>query len=651
MRIFLITFLGCFVFVSLFAQDYKTKKTAHSKAVKSYTAGMQKANFEQFNEAITEFDKAIKKEPTFVDAIIMRADCYGALGKIDQAVSGFEHFLELAPEYKPKAWYSLAMLQYRHERYADSKKNMERFLQFEQRNPKLKAKAERYLAYSTFAANAVANPVPFEPKSLGPNVNTNRNEYLPALSADGSTMIYTVRIGRQEDFFYSQNIDGIWQKGVPIGKPINTSDNEGAHSVMPDGNTIYFTACNRRDGYGSCDIYVTTFDKRKGWTTPELIDAPVSSRAWESQPSLSPDGQAIYLTTNRPGGAGGKDIWVITKNKKGVWAKPTPLPDNVNTVYDEQGPFMHPDGKTLYFTSNGHPGMGGMDLYMTRKQDDGSWSDPINLGYPINTRNNEGSLFVARDGVTAFFDSDRDQKGNIDLYTFELHEAVRPQASTFVKATVIDAATKQPLQAKVNFVNLTREREHSSIVTNQDGEFFSMLPIGASYSLNVSQNGYLFYSDNFTLDSASTQDKPFELTIALTPLPVAVLNDPPKSTPSAPRPVKNTPIVLKNVFFETGSAALKSSSTTELNSLVNLLNEYPALKIRINGHTDNIGSDTDNLRLSQQRADAVKAYLTQEGIASSRLLTKGFGESKPVADNDTQGGRKTNRRTEFEVIQ
>ncbi|MFT5801262.1 MAG: outer membrane protein OmpA-like peptidoglycan-associated protein, partial [Nonlabens sp.] len=430
-----------------------------------------------------------------------------------------------------------------------------------------------------------------------------------------------------------------------------------AQSISADGKLLVFTACTRRDGYGSCDLYFSeVIDGR--WTKVANMGKEINSRARETQPSLSADGKAIYFSSNRGGGQGEMDIWVSKRDEDGAWGIPENLGEVINTTGVDRAPFIHQDGQTLYFMSDGHEGMGGHDLFYSRLENE-VWGKPKNLGYPINTEADEGTLVISLDGKTAYFATDRNKPGkrgkeeeymgkvDLDLFSFELYEEARPQPVTYVKATVRDAATRKKLAgAKVAFTDLETEKSHAFSTTDSDGEFLVCLPLGKNYSLNVTKEEYIFHSENFALDKINNLDKPFLLDIELQPVPI--LTAVPTSTEGAL--AEGKPIILKNVFFETGSAELKTASLLELNRLKKLLTDHPTLVIRINGHTDNIGSDEDNLTLSNNRAKAVNDYLIINGISGDRLSYKGFGETKPISNNEIPEGRQSNRRTEFVVI-
>jgi outer membrane protein OmpA-like peptidoglycan-associated protein len=634
------------------AQKYTTARTASGKVRTMYERGMRMSFNGQLDAALTDLQKALELEPTFIDAQIEWANVKNQQGKMAEAEQGYEKALSIDPNYEPGVLYSLAVVEFDQKKLEESAAHFEQFLKTPGKiSEKRKAAAERYLKNVRFAAEAVKNPVPYQPVNLGPNINTTDAEYLPIITADGETLIYTAVRGRQEDFYRSKKTNGIWQPGEPI-EAINTPNNEGAQSISADGKLLVFTACHRRDGLGGCDLYFSELKKGQ-WTPVRNIGAPINSPGWESQPSISADGKTLFFTSERRSGVGGKDLWVSYRQPNGRWSDPENVGAPVNTTDDEQSPFIHPDGQTLYFMSNGHPGMGGFDLYLSRRQPDGKWGEPQNLGYPINTEGNEGALSVSLDGKTAYFATDilmkmegvssfdnPQGKGTTDIYSFELPEQNRPQPVTYVKARVSDSATGQRLVAKVEFIELQSGQVYASSLTEEDGEFLVTLPAGKDYALNVSRDKYLFYSDNFALAQGGTPDEPFLLEIALTPI----------STGTG-ETAKAKPVVLKNVFFETGSAELKKESLVELNRLKKLLEDNPSLKIQINGHTDNVGSEEANQKLSDGRAKAVYDFLIQNGIEMKRLKFKGFGESQPLASNDLPEGRQQNRRTEFVIFE
>jgi len=395
---------------------------------------------------------------------------------------------------------------------------------------------------------------------------------------------------------------------------------------------LFFTGCNREDGMGSCDLYVS-HKNGNDWDKPFNLGAVVNSSSWDSQPAVTPDGGTLYFVSNRPGGLGGYDIWKTTLNAGGEWTRPENLGPDINTPYDENTPFVHPDGKTLYFSSDGWPGLGNMDIYFSRKQENGTWGKPVNIGYPINTFSEETGLMVSPDGLQGMFSSVlKGGFGDMDIYSFNLPAAARPLPITYVKGIVRDAETKNFLEAQVQVVNLkTKEVKFNDFTSVQNGEFLAVMPLGSTYAFNANADGYLFYSDNYELSSNASAGKPYLVEIFLK-----------KLKPGAD-------VVLKNIFFDTNKYELLPVSVTELSSLLQLLETNKTLAIEIQGHTDNVGNAADNQKLSLQRAKAVYDYLISKNIEAERLSFKGFGAAKPIATNNSDAGKQQNRRTSFVI--
>lgn len=626
---------------------YVTKKNVTGEAKELYKEAQLLGMQNKYEKAIKTYQKALEITPDFIDAHLYIADAYYAMEQFETAEEWFEKVLLIDEKYDTRVIYVLAALEYRMDKFDEAVEHFELFLKHSHKSPRLLTKAEQYLKTCQFSVEAVKNPLPFKPVNLGA-INTDLPEYLPCFTADGNYMIYTSRYAGQEDFFQSQKIDGKWTKGVNLGEPINTMDNEGAQTISADGRFLVYTVCNRREDFGSCDLYFAENVNGK-WSKPQNIGATINTYAWESQPSLSADGRTLYFISSRKGGKGKKDIWVTYKMRNGKWMQPRNLGDVINTKGDESSPFIHADGQTLYFSSNGHVGMGESDIFMTTRQADGTWSTPKNLGYPINTKKQENSLVVSLDGKTGYFASDRtDTKGATDIYSFEMPEPIRPKPVTYLKAKVIDAETRLELQAKIELIQLSSGLTYTEAVTTIKGEFLICLPSGDDYALNVSRKGYLFSSENFALTEATSFDEPFEPIVELQPITEEMANN---STNTNPSKEKSKAVVLKNVFFETGAATLKNTSKVELDKLVILLNDNPTLKIQINGHTDNVGSPESNQTLSLNRATSVMNYLIEKGVENTRLKAKGFGEKQPIDTNDTAEGKRNNRRTEFIVVE
>ena len=367
---------------------------------------------------------------------------------------------------------------------------------------------------------------------------------------------------------------------------------------------------------------------------PHNLGTPVNSSHWETQPSMASDGRTIYYIRGSVARDGIKsmDIWTTTMDDEGAWSKPVKLGENINTPYQEESVQIHPDGRTLYFSSNGHPGFGGLDIFMSRKQADGTWGPALNLGYPINTSADENSVLVDASGKMAYFASDRaGGLGDLDLYSFELYKEARPLPITYIRGTVYDAGTKAPVEADVQLYDLkTGNLATGAYSDPKTGEFLVCLPSG-EYALNASADGYLFFSKNYNV-ATSTVKEPVTLEVPLSPLSAG------------------STIALRNIFFNTASYDLLPASNAELDKLVKLLQSNPTVRIELGGHTDNVGADAANLTLSDQRAKAVREFVIAKGIEADRITAAGYGETKPIATNDTEEGRAQNRRTEVTVL-
>ena len=640
MRFFLLFFCVYLLNARSFAQpavhSFTTLQTTNDKARSAFNEGKQHSDQGEYAIAQGDYEQAIKKDTQFIDAYFKLADTYASLRDFFKAERYFEKGLALDSMYAPVAFYFLAEVEWQLEKYAESAVHAQSYLSKDPKNAKNKSAATYLLANARFVTEAVQHPVPFHPQNLGPGVNSANSEYFPSITADGLTMIFTRNEAGDENFYQSQWKDNAWQPAEPL-KGVNTADNEGAQAISSDGSWIAFTACDRRgDGsQGSCDLYWSQL-KAEGWSPASPFSNTINSASWEAQPTISANGKTIIFSSNRPGGRGKIDLWQTTRQANGKWTKPENLGPLLNTGGEDQTPFLHPDGQTLYFSSDSLPGMGGKDIYFSRQQPDGTWGPPQNLGYPINTKGEDVMLTVSLDGRTAYYATNRPGgQGRLDIYAFELPEFARPRPVTYARAKVTDALTGYPIVAKVDFIDLKTGQSYASAFTKKDGSALVCLPAGTDYALNVSKEKYLFYSENFNLLETATFEQPFSLNIDLQPIGL-------DSTA-----IGGKPIVLRNVFFEVGSADLRAESAIELDRLATLLTEYPTLRIQISGHTDNVGDDRSNMVLSENRALAVLNYLVKKGVAASRLRSKGFGETQPVETNDTVEGRARNRRTEF----
>ena len=503
---------------------------------------------------------------------LLLASIYEEQGEIDLSVNHLLNvYLKDNPNYT-NGIEKIAKLFYNNGRYSKSIYYFEKLLEIDSTflakdislsefkniygNPVYKLSVDKILQNCNFAIKAIEEPVSFDSYNMGENINSSFAEYLPAISVNNKLFFITRRLEYEdgysnEEFFISKrDNDGNWSGAFRLNAPINTSGNEGAISLSANGMLLVFTACERRNGYGDCDLYFSY--KFEDWSNPVNIGENINSKKSDKQPSLSADGKYLYFVSNRKGGYGGLDIWkteiTYTKNGQIRFMKPVNLGSTINTRYDEMSPFIHTDNLTLYFASNGHVGMGNYDLLLSRRvTSQSNWCNPINLGYPINTYRTENSLIVASDGNTAYYASDKSGFGKEDIFQFDLPKNLQAE----------------PL------VDLEMD-----IITNKAGE----------------------------------------------------------------------EVILKNVSFASNSYALEESSFAELNKLITYLQKNPNFQIEIQGHTDNVGNETDNQILSQQRAKVVFEYISAK--VENKLTYKGFGESQLLGTD-----KEKNRRTSFVTIQ
>lgn len=645
----MIKYFCVLIFFSLLVHGLYAQKltTSSNKAKKFYEEASQHLTYGQYYEAELKLDKALKADPDFCEAYLLLGDLHSDLNEKESAIKYYLKSIKINPDFYPPVYFFLGQLQIGLGDYKNAEISFKQYISYEDIETYTRSVSERNILNCQFAQQALLDPVEFAPLNLGPEINSTYSEYFPTMTVDGRIIIYTRLLGesghhQQEDFYVSgKNRNEEWMSSQNMGKSINTSMNEGAATISADGKTLIFTACEQngiygygREGYGSCDLF---FARRQGnnWSKAINLGTPINTNNWESQPSLSSDGESLYFVrgVNR-GNRRESDIMVSHLDKEGYWSKPEKLGDQINTEESEESVYIHPDNRTLYFSSRGHIGMGGSDIYMSKKNENNEWGAPVNIGYPINTFNDENSLLVGPDGQIGYFASNREGGfGELDIYAFEMTENIQADPVSYFKGVVYDSLSRVLLAANIELIDIeTANVINTTKSDSYTGEFFLTLNPHHNYLINVSKEGYLFYSDGLQIKEKSDLLKPYIKNIPLLALSVG------------------NSIVLKNIFFETDKSELKTESYTELSKLMDFLRNNPSLHIEIGGHTDHVGSYEYNKNLSESRAKAVNDYLITHGIAESRLTYKGYSFDFPISTNETEEGRALNRRTEFKII-
>ena len=647
-------------------EDNGCDKTTDKKAVNLYKDAEKKFKAKVYGEATYDLKKAIEINDSYYEA-------YYILGRINYeklnlffANKYFLKVIELCPDYRMKIYFYLGNIAFGDEKYEDAIKYLSKYL----KNPeKIEAEKEyteedynearKMLKYAKTVNELMSHPVPFNPKILE-GISTKEDEYLFTLSPDNEIAYFTRNVQLppektawgsdnkkyREMFMYSILEEGKFDKGQPMPPPFNIHENEGGATVTLDNKTLYYTVCEylQVKKYQNCDIYRSGYKNDK-WGAIEALDSNINSPdSWESQPSISSDGKTLYFVSDRAGGFGGYDIYVSHKDENGKWSPAENLGKVINSKGNEKAPFIHPDNRTLYFSSDGRDGLGGYDIYYSRMNDDGTWSEPKNIGYPINTRFDDVGFYVSTDGHKGYFASNKMTPGNQsagssqntgggwDIFDFDLYKEARPGNVLLIKGVVKDEKKEEPVKAKIELQNIATRKLTEIPVDSATGEYALIVPFSNDYLLTVKKEGYAFSSKYFSSED-TTLTEPQKLDIAIKPVEVGETYR------------------LNDIHFATDSFTLTDASKIIIDKFIDFLNENPHMKIAIHGHTDNLGKPQHNLLLSENRAKSVYEYMISKGINKSRLNYEGYGDSKPLETNDTEEGRAVNRRTEFVITE
>lgn len=649
-------FFSLCIYASYSQEDEGCPKLTDKRAIKTYQKAFDLFQDRNFPEAASLFKEVISIEPT-------TAEPYYFLGyinfRLNENYKAAETYLlksiEICPEFDINAYYFLGDIYYGREEWAKAAQYLSEFV----KDPALINndgdfnRARDLLKWAKLYSDMFSKPVPFDPHYISGICSPN-HEYLPCISPDGEIALYSRVIEMppkkgdltkqnyfKEVLYCSNLVNGKYDNGQEMSYPFNETDNIGGVSITLNNNQL-FVAAGKYDNsnYLNVDIYTSFKDAEGYWSTLEPVPNINGPKTWEAQPSVSSDGKTLYYVSDCPGGFGGGDIWCSHSNDKGEWGVPENLGPMINTPGNEKTPFIHTDSQTLYFTSGdipdvglGHPGLGGLDIFYSRHKEDGSWTKPVNLGYPVNTEADESGFMVSTDGKTGYFTSNKlNGPGGYDVYGFDLYKEARPEEVLMIKGEVTREDTKQPVNARIEIKNVVTKKITEIPVDSITGKYVIALVFRNDYIMTVKKDDYAYESKYIAKDDSTTAE-PIKIDFEVKPIEVGIsyrLND---------------------IYFATNSFELNQSAQSVLDGFIEFLTENPNIKVSIEGHTDNVGKDEDNLKLSTDRARSVYDYLLNNGIIAQRLSSKGFGEEKPVTTNDTPEGRAKNRRTEFVIIE
>ena len=630
----------------------------HASPSRQIQKGLQALNKGDYPNAGVYIGAALRQNEADQHALYLRGEWAMRTGKFPIAEGSWKRLTKRCPGYKPDLLFFIATLAIEAGRPEEAERYLEQWFLRSDRELGYEKEAENMLAELNLKETFLANPVPFNPQPAR-NLNTRWDEYLAALTPDGSSIYFTRRSKKKNKYdgpgaqlrsveeFSSALSTGehqgmpAFEEGTALEAPFNTQYNEGGPSITADNRFMVFTICERnpKTGAQNCDLYYTTYEYGV-WNgirpMPEGINRPES---WESQPSISPNGDILYFTSDRKGGYGGLDLYRSTKDANGNWGVPENLGAAVNTKKNEKSPFIHPDSESLYFASDGHPGMGGYDLFKIQiAQGSAQWGKPMNLGYPINTGSDEIGMMVTLDGQKAYFASNKiNQSNGWDIYFFDLYEAVQPEEVVLVRGQLkIDqfASDEDP---KVLLKNSVTGESQQLQLSHDDNSFTAVVKKEEAQQVlvQVEAKKAAFSAAPLRL-SPNFEDEGLHKNEVYIDLEHKDL----ESGEAYPIP---------HILFETASDRLDAQSELLIASFAEYLLVAPSLSVQIQGHTDNVGDAGANLDLSQRRAKRVAQTIIDLGVSSSRITYRGYGEKRPVASNDSEAGRAQNRRTVFVV--
>ncbi len=639
-----------FVAISFCCAAQEPLSTKSKKAIELYISADNFRVRGQFDQAIDLLNQAIAKDSKFEEAYYRLGLTLRSAGNLATATENFEKGLSVTQDPRKQKTYTFILGEsyLRQGKYDQSLLNLDKFLFLEKADKPKMEQAKVWKSQCEFSIHHQNEKLPYQIKPLSDTVNAYPMQYFPTITADEKELIFTIRFGKAHDdnediVVARKEVNGQWGKPVSLSDQINSNFREGASTISADGRKLIFTIC----GPHGCDLFESLKVGSK-WSKPVNLGAGVNSAGWEAQPSLSADGNELYFVSDRKGGMGGYDIWYSKKMEDGTWGKAVNLGKTINTPFDEIAPFIHVNNQNLYFASNGLPGYGSYDIFVSEKIDIPpspsiespspvervgvrSWGLPTNMGAPLNDFEDQYSFTVTSDGQSAYYSKEESRIKSKIYFTPIPKQFQVARKGNVVRGLVTDAKTKMPLKAEIELKELKTENSISKVASDSiTGEYLTVVPGKSEYALYSNKKGYLFSSLNFNYEEKDL-DKPLVLNIELQPIG------------------KDASVVLNNIFFEFDKFELQEKSKAELNEVVFFLKNNPTIKIEIGGHTDNQGVESYNQQLSLKRAMAVGSYLKAQGIIAERVKEKGYGSQKPIKPNDYEANRQLNRRIEFKI--
>jgi outer membrane protein OmpA-like peptidoglycan-associated protein len=633
--------LFCLVFMlPLFAQhDSQAIQIIPDEYAKIHHQGEVALLNLKYKEALSHFKRVLKKFPEFSPALRSSGACYELLGEFEEAAIYYEKALKNSPNFSRALYFECGKIFYQTGKYEQALYYFEQFDSLRNVLPTmfayngLEEQAIEKEYYSKLENNlrscrAATDSLQFlnisRVENLGRAINSGADEYFPFISNDGNTIYFTHRkdADADENLFMATRPTGDWTSARPI-EDFNTAANEGMVTMVRDGRRLFFTACQRPKVQGTCDIWEGVTDGRTiSDTNP--IQGSANSEAWESQASISCDGNTLYFASSREEGVGGTDIWVSQRNPDGKWSKPVNLGPNINTTGDEEAPFITNDGKVLYFSSTGHLGLGEQDIFVSRLQTDGQWSPARNLGMPVNSAYRELGIFLTADGKSGYFSSNRKGgHGGMDIYKFELPNQLASDPITYVEGYVRDSITQVPISCVV------MAKGHLPIKTDVNGHFFLCLKANDTLQVEIRVDDYQVYKNHFPIPKWENRTS-YHLNLLLDPLfRLPTYNPDLLAEKGVPIPAKNiTNKVYQEILFDFDKAELKPSDVEILeNFFKNAFDGKAIERVEIVGYADDVGSDAYNLVLSEKRAKAIGVLLKNKGIRVDKIYIEGKGEN------------------------